>query len=60
MHCWWVTGHLYEQRTLIGVIAVTQACCQPLLQTSTEQWGLHVALSSAGCSALVLDQGTPV
>ncbi len=31
----------------IGVSAVTQACCEVLLQSSTEQWRLHFALTSA-------------
>jgi len=26
---------------------VMQACCEPVLQSSTEQWGMHVALTSA-------------
>ncbi len=29
------------------VIALTQACCQPVLQSITEQWGLHFAQTSA-------------
>ena len=28
-------------------IAVTQACCEPVLQSSTEQWGMQCALPSA-------------
>ena len=28
-------------------IALRQACCQPVLQSSTEQWRLHFALSCA-------------
>ena len=31
----------------IGAIAVTQACCEPVLQSSTEQCGMHFALISA-------------
>ena len=30
----------------MGVIAVTQACYQSVLQSSTEQWGMHFALTS--------------
>ena len=30
------------------MIAVAQACCDLVLQSSTEQWGLHIALTSAG------------
>ena len=38
---WWVTAHLYEQQILIGVIAVTLGCCEPVLQSSTEQCGMY-------------------
>ena len=27
--------------------ALTQACCEPVLQSSTDQWGIHFALSKA-------------
>ena len=30
----------------IGVIAVIQACCKPVLQSSTELWALHFAKNS--------------
>ncbi len=43
-----VAATLNEEQTYSGEIAVTQACCQSVLQSSTEQWGMHVALSSAG------------
>jgi len=46
-HWCWVTAHLYEEQISIGVIAVTQACCELSLHSSTEQWGMHFALSSA-------------
>ncbi len=35
----WLSAPLNEEQTSIGVIAVTQACCEPLLQSTTEQWG---------------------
>ncbi len=47
MHWCWLTAHLYEEQISIGAIAVTQACCEPVLQSTTEQWGMHVALISA-------------
>ena len=47
VHCCWLTAHLYEEQISIGVIAVTQTCCEPVLQSSTEQWGMYFALSSA-------------
>ena len=42
----WVTAQLYEEQTFPCVIAVTQACCEPVLQSSTEQWGMLFALTS--------------
>jgi len=36
-----VSAILYEEQIFIGVIAVTQACCQLVLQSSTKQRGLH-------------------
>ena len=41
-----LTAHLYEQQISIGLVAVTQACCEPVLQSNTEQWGLHFAQNS--------------
>ena len=38
---------MYEEQISIGVIAVPQTFCEPVLQSSTEQWGLHFALTSA-------------
>ncbi len=31
-----------EQHIFLSVIAVTQGCCQPVLQSSSEQWEMHV------------------
>ena len=39
--------NLYEEQISIGVIAVTQTCCEPVLQSSTEHRGMHSALTSA-------------
>ncbi len=47
VHLSWVSAGLYEEQIVIGVIAVTQACCEPVLHSSTEQWGMHFALTSA-------------
>ena len=47
VHLSWFFAHLYEEQISIGVIAVTQACCEPDFQSSTEQWEMHVALLSA-------------
>ncbi len=41
------TAELYEEQTFIGVIAVAKACCQALLQSSTEQWKLYFSKGSA-------------
>jgi len=38
---------LYEEQISIGVFAVTQACCQHGMPSSTEQWGSYFALTSA-------------
>ncbi len=46
-HWCWVTVYLYEEQILKGVITVTQPCCEPVLQSSTEQWEMHFALTSA-------------
>ncbi len=46
VQCCWVTACLYEEQIFIGAIAVTQGYCEPDLQTSTEQWGVHFALIS--------------
>jgi len=47
VHQSWVTADLYEQQISIGVIAVTQGCCQPVLQSSPEQQGMPFVLSRA-------------
>ncbi len=47
LHWCWVTAHLYEQQMFIGVIAVTQACCEPGLQSSIGQQESYFALTSA-------------
>ena len=47
LHFCWFTAYLYEEQISIGVVALTQACCEPVLQSSTEQWRLHLALNSA-------------
>ena len=47
VHLSWLTAHLYEGQVSTGVIAKTQACCEPVLQSSTEQWGMHFAQISA-------------
>ncbi len=59
VHWYWVTAHLYEQQICTGAIAVTQACCESVLQSSTEQWGMHFAKTSAAVH-LVLGHCTPV
>ncbi len=43
VHFCWLTAHLYEEQISIGAVAVTQACCKPVLQSTTEQWGMHFA-----------------
>jgi hypothetical protein len=47
VHFCWLAAHLYEEQNSIGVIAVTPACCEPVLQSTTEQCGMHFAQTSA-------------
>ncbi len=47
MQWFWVTSHLYGEQISIAVFAVSQGCCQPVLQSSTEQWVMQFAKSSA-------------
>ncbi len=47
VHRFCITADLYEHHLFIGVIAVSQGCCQPVLQSSTEQWRMHFANNSA-------------
>ena len=46
-HWCWVPAHLYERQIFLGVTAVIQACCEPVLQSYTEQWGIYFAQGSA-------------
>jgi len=46
---WWITAYLYEQQIFIGVTAVTQACCWPVLKNSPELWGMHFAKPLLQC-----------
>ncbi len=34
LHFCWLTAHLYEEQISIGVIAVTQACCEPVCRAA--------------------------
>ena len=36
-----------REQISIGAIAMTQACCEPVLQSTSEQWGMHFARTSA-------------
>ena len=47
LHFCWLTAHLYEEQISIGAVAVTQAFCEPVLQSTTEQGEMHFALTSA-------------
>ena len=49
LHCCWVTAHLYQQQISIGVFAVAQACCQPLLHSSTEQGAIAKSSLALHC-----------
>lgn len=43
----WVTAHVCEEQISKCMFAVTQACGEPVLRSSIEQWGMHFAISSA-------------
>ncbi len=45
-HCNYA-ANLYEEQIFIGVFAVTQACCEPVLKSTTYQWGMQIAQTSA-------------
>jgi len=45
MHRCWVTAHLYGEQMFIGVIALTQPCCGPVLHSSNEQYRMRFAQS---------------
>ena len=47
VHFCWLTAHLYAKHLSTGVIALTQACCEPVLQSTTIQWRMHFAHTSA-------------
>ena len=49
LHCCWVTAHLYQQPISLGVFAVAQACCQPLLHSSTEQGAIAKSSLALHC-----------
>jgi len=38
---------MYEEQISQGGIAMTQSLCEPDLQSSNEQWGSYLALTSA-------------
>ncbi len=40
-------AQLYEEQISTDVITVAQACCEPGLQSSSEQWGSDFALTNA-------------
>ena len=42
-----LNAHLYGEQVSISAIAEKQACCEPVLQSSTEEWKMHFALTSA-------------
>ena len=49
LHCCWVTAHLYQQQISLSVFAVAQACCQPLLHSSTEQGAIAKSSVALPC-----------
>ncbi len=47
VHFCWLTAHLCEEQISTGANAVTQARCEPVLRSTTEQWGKQFAQTSA-------------
>jgi len=47
VHLCCITAHLYEEQIFISVTAVAQSCCEPVLQSSTEQQASCSAMTSA-------------
>ncbi len=47
VHGFCIIADLYEQQMFIGLNAVSQGCCQPVLQSSIVQWRMHFAKNSA-------------
>ncbi len=47
VRCCRVTAELHEKQHFLGLIAMTQDCCQPVSHSSTEQWGIKLALNKA-------------
>ncbi len=47
VHGFCIIADLYEQQMFIGVIAVSQGCCQAVIQSSIVQWRMHFAKNSA-------------
>jgi len=47
VHWCCITAHLYEEQISTGVNAMSQACCEPVMQSSTEQWESLFALALA-------------
>ena len=58
-HWCWTTAHLCQEQISIGVFAATQACCQPVLHSSSEQGATVLCQKQCG-TALVLGHCTPV
>ncbi len=52
VHWCWVTSHLYEQQIYIGLFALANACCQPALQSSTEQLRCFLTKSVLQCTGV--------
>jgi len=38
-----VFAHLCKEQTFVNAAAAIQACCGPVLQSSTQQWGMPCA-----------------
>ncbi len=58
LHLSFLTAHLYQEKISTGAIAVTQACCEPVLGSTTEQLGMHRVThhTDSNCMLYIPDQ----
>ena len=55
MHFCWATAHLCDEKTFQGVFAVAQACCQPVMHSSSEQGPTAFGRKQSGTALLSLN-----
>ena len=58
LHFCCLTAHLYAEQIFTDVAAVTQTCCEPVLQSNTDQGGNALCLDQC-CTVFLLAHCTP-